>query len=534
VVVSQLRGIVVAHGRSTWNRAYRESGLAAGASAGLLFVLVGIVLLPLFGLATRVSLQLARSLGGTEGSGGAVFWLTVFLAIDVVLLGVIGGLRHQLRLSWNEFGRYPISRARLLIAELPTGAIEVMPLIALPLILGYATGLILGQPRAAPAIVLVTVQALLWLLLVQHLTGSIRRLVFKRSRASVAAIGGVLAVGALGAWLVSSGPAGWWMFTPAAQAHQGIAEIARGRPVSGWMRQLIPLLWTVVLVGVVARVHYREMTTERRVFNRGAAERGSWRFRTPAQGVGRLFVSEILGSRWGRTMVLMPVFLVGLAVAVQAIMVAQPVADNGVEAAVQQAMHRLADLPLFAIALVLVPLLNADIWLNQFGWDRRGVCTLLTVPIELEAVLLGKLRGAAMFACMQAVLVVLPVLWLRVPSWPELCAGVGAAGTVLIWTMGIGHVVSARFPRAVRRDAAGPAPKSVIHNLVALMVTLLLAAGLLIPAVVLSNTGPWAVAIGMIVMMMSSALAYGLALPTWAGGVRLHQERVVTQLSRGT
>ena len=120
------------------------------------------------------------------------------------------------------------------------------------------------------------------------------------SRASVAAIGGVLAVGALGAWLVSSGPAGWWMFTPAAQAHQGIAEIARGRPVSGWMRQLIPLLWTVVLVGVVARVHYREMTTERRVFNRGAAERGSWRFRTPAQGVGRLFVSEILGSRWGR------------------------------------------------------------------------------------------------------------------------------------------------------------------------------------------------------------------------------------------
>lgn len=532
--MSQLRSIVVAHGRSTWNRAYRESGLAAGASAGLLVVLVGIVLLPLFGLATRISLQLARSLGGTDRSGGAVLWLTVFLAVDVVLFGVIGGLRHQLRLPWNEFGRYPISRARLLIAELPAGAIEVMPLIALPLILGYGTGLILGQPRAAPAIVLMTVQALVWLLLVQHLTGSLKRLLFKRSGVSVAAIAGVLAVVALGAWLVRSGPEGWWMFTPGAQAHQGIAEIAQGRLVGGWMRQLIPLLWTAFLLGAVARVHYREMTTERRVFSRGSPERGSWRFRTPAQGVGRLFVSEILGSRWGRTMVLMPAFLVGIAVMVQAFVVAEPVADNGVEAALQQAMHRLADLPLFAIALVLVPLLNADIWLNQFGWDRRGVCTLLTVPIELEAVLFGKLRGATMFACMQAVLVVLPVLWLRAPSWPELCAGVGAAGTVLIWTMGIGHVFSARFPRAVRRDAAGPAPKSLLHNLVALMVTLPLVAGLAIPAVVLSGTGAWAVAIVMIVMMVSSTLAYGLALPTWAGAVRLHQECLVTQLGRGT
>ncbi len=477
-------------------------------------------------------MRFAGSLGVAGEADDAVFWLTVFLGVTVVGFGVIGGLLYQLRLSWNEFGRYPISRRRLLLAELPASAIEVMPLIAFSLILGYGVGMVVGQPRAAPVIVLVTVQAMLWLLLVQHLTSSLKRLVFKFSGLSLAVIGSVVAAAALAAWLFRSGPEGWWLLTPGAQAHRGIAEIVQGQPVSGWMRQLIPLLWTTALVAVAARIHYREMITERRVFRRGNAEVVSWRFRTPAWGVARLFFGEIVGSGWGRTMLLMPAFLVGIAVAVQAILGAQPVADNGMGQTLQRAMGELSDMPLFAVSLVVVPLFNADIWLNQFGWDRRGIRTLLTVPIDLDAVLLGKLLGAAAFACIQAALVVLPVLWLRAPAWPELFAGVGAAGAVLIWTMGIGHVLSARFPRRVRREAAGPPPKSAVHNLVTLMVTLLSVATLMISAAILSYAGAWVVAFGMSAMMVLSALAYRLALPGLADAVRLHQERVISEVGR--
>lgn len=66
------------------------------------------------------------------------------------------------------------------------------------------------------------------------------------------------------------------------------------------------------------------------------------------------------------------------------------------------------------------------------------------------------------------------------------------------------------------------------------MVTLLSVVTLVVSAVILSYAGAWAVAFGMTAMMVLSALTYRLALLALADTVRLHQERVVTEVGRGS
>ena len=66
------------------------------------------------------------------------------------------------------------------------------------------------------------------------------------------------------------------------------------------------------------------------------------------------------------------------------------------------------------------------------------------------------------------------------------------------------------------------------------MVTLLSVVTLVVSAVILSYAGAWAVAFGMTATMVLSALTYRLALLALADTVRLHQERVVTEVGRGS
>ncbi len=508
--MSPLRALLVAELQQTWNRTRRESGLA-GVAAGLIVGLLGALALlgPALG-AVVVCYRLGTELANPASAGVSVTWLTGLHASLALGFGLLGGFQNQLTFSRDTFRLYPIPPLQLLVAELPAGLFEVFPLVSSVLLAAFGLGLAAAQPAVLPLSVLLALQGIVWVALVSHLVGSVKRIAFKQPALLAPAL---LVVAAL---LGPAAASAWQGFT-------GLSECLGGEAARGLARQLPAFTFSVLLLFVVVRVHAWEGRMEGPSRTAGRTAR-PFAFARPSSGVARLLVLEVLGTKLGRILVAMPLFLTGV-LAVFAWLQRDIAAGGG-----DPVFAGMAALPWFGLFFPIVILLDRELWMNQFGPDRHGVKTLLLMPVPMEEILAGKLQGLLVLALLQAAIGVLPLFLVRIPGLAELVWGLAAGGTTLVFAAGAGHVLSARFPRAVLPDGqVRPLPLGLTLIPTGMLVVVLAVLGATHD--VSARLGAWGPPAGHSLVLAASVAGYRALLPRLARAVEARRERLVEELS---
>jgi hypothetical protein len=182
--------------------------------------------------------------------------------------------------------------------------------------------------------------------------------------------------------------------------------------------------------------------------------------------------------------------------------------------------------PLFALLPLLSIAMNAQVWLNQFGRDRRGLRTFFLLPFEPRELLAGRLRGLLAFTSLQTAIAAVPLLAIRRPGAIELVSGIAAGGVLLLVTTAVGHVVSILHPRAVEADSSTHIPLHLSWIAPAtLLGTVAELAGLWF---VFDLFVPGAGRAGLVLSLAAAIAAYRAALPRIAELLHSERERLLT------
>lgn len=460
-----IRALVTAQARSAWNRALAESGLAGPLATGLTIGLVALVLLVPAAMTFAAGRSLGRGLTGADPSE-ALLLLCSLQALVTVGFALLGGFRHRLAFTRRQLGAFPIGVASFVAAEIPAGAFEVFPLLGLTGIAASNLGLATALPASSPLILVLALQGALSLLLLQHLAGSVKRLLLKRPGAGLAAAA-ALGVGLAG-WLgAAGGDAGRVLraavvgaipMLPGSFGYAGLVDLAAGRLGAGLGRWMLMATGVCLLAMVTVWTHGREWRTEVGGWSRRRAEPALLSFRRPATGIARLHQRQVLSTRQGWVLLLIP-SLMSLCL-VMVVTATRSLVGRGEElpAGILSAASRLEQLPLVEVALLLALWTTAELWTNHFGWDGRGLQSLLTLPVSVRDLLLGKMLGVLGLLAAAGMLSVLPVAWTSRPSLFEVAAGLAAAaaGAIVLTTGGL--VLAIRFPRAQSRTVSRATP----------------------------------------------------------------------------
>jgi hypothetical protein len=315
---------------------------------------------------------------------------------------------------------------------------------------------------------------------------------------------------------------------PFSQAYQGAAEVLRGEPAVGSLRQLVLLAASGAFLALVAAMHV--------VLADGASDGRRWRTerpwstRSPVFALARVYQGSVLRSREGRVAVLVPLVVsacLGISVVALAELRARMAAGPlpwplGIVAS-------WAGLPLVGIFLAILPALD-DRWLNQFGPDGPALRGLLLLPLRPEQILLGRTLGMLGLCALAAVLAIGPLLMLCGPAPAELAWGLAACGFVFLVTAGCGHVISARFPRRVQggllRSGATPLVAFVIPPSVQLPAFALVVLAYKASA----PLGAWGPALGLWLLLGATAVAYWRALPSLGSCLMALRDHLVEEL----
>jgi len=416
----------------------------------------------------------------------------------------------------------------MLVAELPASLFEVFPILATAGIFCSNLGFAMVRPDLSPWLALLTLQGIAFMVAVLMIGASSRRLAAKRRVWAVPValvVGGFVLVRAVGGLrpLVREWGAVMVSWLPGSQGYAGLVDVSEGRVGVG--RIALALLVTAVLVGVAARLLHREAATEAVRLRRRSASSGARRFRTPATVVAWLFLKQLLDSKVGRLALFTPL-LVTVSLAVPVWTIRRAVADDRVIPEDLVALAgRLDAVPMLFLFLFVIVAVDAQIWMNQFGWDGSGVRTLLLQPIAMRDTLLGKALGVLGFVGVQVSVGIFPLLWAFPPSWPQVVAAGAGAGSALVVAIGFGHFVSARFPRLVTPDSTAGIPLFLSWIPLCLMV---LVGGIVaivneIAAAALAGSEPLA----LVALLAVLLVAYYLALPSIGNHVEEEQERLL-------
>lgn len=522
------RALVRAQARNTWNRVARESGAAGPVTSALLMVFVALILL----IPSSLVLLAGRGVGAqltVDPDRTALLRWNAFQAMFTLGFALCGSLRHRPSFRFRDVGWLPVPPAQMLAAEVPSALFEVFPILAIAGIVFSNLGFAIVRPDLAPWLVVMSLQGMAAMVAVVLLAASLRRLVIKR-RAWIVPV--VLIAAGYMAWFMAGGlrplVRGWgaaivrWL--PGSQGYEGILEIAGGATGAGVTRIALALGATGVLVWVAAASMQREMAAE--------AARLRWRsaetvrsFRSPAVAIAWLFFKQLLDAKISRIALFTPLLLtVCMAVPVWA--VRQAVAqDRVIPDDLVALTGRLEAIPMLAAFLFLIVTVNAQIWMNQFGWDGSGVRTLLLQPIDMRDTLLGKTLGLFGFAALQALIGVLPVLWAFPPTAAQVVVVVTGAGSAMIASMAFGHLVSARFPRRVTADSTQGLPLFLSWIPFA---SLVLTGGVVaIVHAIAGEVAPGSEPVALTLLLVLVAGAYYLVLPGIGRQVATEKERLL-------
>jgi len=530
VALSVPAALVGAQYRAAWNRILRTAGLGGEVATWITLALVGVVLFFPGLVMTRIGLDLGAELAASGDTGVLGSW-NGLIAVFVLGFALLGAFRSRPSFPASRFGRYPLRSVDLLIAEVPAGLFEVFPLLATGGLVAMNLGLAIRMPRQAPIIVLLALLAIATMLATMFIASAVYAL-FARSRLVLA---GLIAAGAIGA--LSGGVRGARTvvkellpalvdYLPIARGYEGLVLLRAGDALAGAKRISAAALFTMLLLSIAAVMQRRRLAAEFEPDTPSRRLTASIPVGGRSRATATLFLIQLLSSRAVLALILIPL-LYTVPIAVVASMGRAALAEGTILPPPIFMFVRLAgQAPLFAIIPLVAIALNAQIWMNQFGWDRGGLRTFFLLPLEPREILTGKLRGLLLFTTIQTLIAVAPLFAIRMPGLREGVSAVAAGGVAFLVTTAVGHVVSILHPRAVDDDSSAHVP---LHLSWISPVTLL--------GAVAELAGVWFVAesvwkgagvVGLVLSLGAAISAYRLLLPRFSGLLLKERERLLS------
>ena len=535
MAVSPLRALLAAQAQATWNRLRREAGEASVVAAALVALVAAIATAPPVYACFVVGRSFGRALAA--GEGGVAAGVTAFHAVILAAAVVSGILEQGTAFSMVAFRVYPIPRFSLLAAELVAGLLNVIPLLGVLCSVALGLGLSVAAPLAAPLLLLIALQQLLWIALLQHVAGiATRLLAASRVAVAVLATAGIglcvrLAV-AMDEGLPQTLRVAVRTLTSALQvlpfgpAYRGVEDVLRGDLAAGGARQVLMLASSGLFLAIVAAVQLG--TAELGTGARAKRRERPWSRGGPVASLARVFEGQVLASREGQVTVYMPL-VVSVCVALSVVVAGEIQGRAGADGvpSLVSAAHYWAALPLVGLFLAILPMMD-DLWLNQFGHDGPAIRGLLLLPLRSEQLLLGRTLGMARMQGLKGALAIGPLLVECRPAPAEIAWGIAAAGTVFVVVSACGHLISARLPRRVREGALlGSSRTPLTAFLIPSAVQLPTLAALVLAYKVSAPLGPWGPAAAFALLLVATAVAYARLLPFLASRVMALREHLV-------
>ncbi len=530
--MSQLRALLTVQAQSAWNRSLRESGVVGPvATAGVYALALAVLALP-GGMCLEAGWDLGRRIAAGD-HGEAIRLVTALEALFTVAFAVCGAFRHRIAFAHRDLGAYPIRPLTFLAAEIPAGAFEVFPLLASAGILCSHLGAALALPAASPLVALLALQAAVFMLLLQHLLGSCKRLLQKRPLPALL-VGGALAaalvvplvarggdprpaIGAAAVRLIAA--------LPSSQGWAGLADLLAGRLGAAAGRWACMAAVTALLLGLTARVHAREMRMESTPTLRRKGEPRPLSFRWPPLGIARLHQKQVLATRQGTTQ--LAVSAIMGACAVVTLWAVRDVAGRGEELpeALASTLAATSRLPLLEIVLFVLLWTAAETWTNHFGWDAGGLRVLLTAPLAIPVLLAGKLLGTLELVGAHLALGAVPLLLVYRPGLHEAVTALAAVAWAAVAANLGGLVMAIRFPRSQTGAVATATP--VYLGWVPGVLMLVLAQATWVVHRVAGAVGPWAPPLVFLLLLAAAVYGSHRALPALARFFLANQERLL-------
>lgn len=532
---AQLWGLVAAHVVAGWNRTSRESGVAGRAAAAVVVLFVLLALVPVGGLGAALGWGLARELGALPAER-AVRSLAVIHLGAALAFGVLAGVRAGSSTVDEGLRVFPLREGVLLVMELLGAAFDLMLLMAGAFFVGLGAGVGARHPLLAPAALHVALHGALWTMLFALLVGDAKRALLKRIPLRLLLPGGAAALAGLWALAARFGPGRAALqeaggraaaLSPAGLAWGGIGELARGHLWAGLWPQLALLAATALLAGLAVLAHAAERRLEARAARPADREAEVFRFRTPVQGVARLFLWQVWTSRYGKLLYFSQLPLSLSAVFLLRVLPAEGKANAE---ALQAALAKLPAGTSLLVVYVLYGLLNSSgLLFNQFAFDRAGVRTLLLLPVSPADLARGKLRGHALFALLQFLIGAPPLLLLGLPEAGSLLRAAASGGLVFLLLFAPGFFFSVRFPRKVAYAAEGDAASST-PLAVSLALLAQVAAAMALVWALDHLAGRFAAPV-LLAAFALAALATVRLMPALGRALDRHRERLVQELA---
>lgn len=511
--------MLAAHALATKNRAVRELGRSGVWVVAIAVMLLSFTfLLPLWATMAGLGVvfgQLMPNKGAEAILGTILFAVTFF---GGAMSGAMGGAKQ---LAWESYRTYPVRTRSVFIAELLASMLDIVPIV-----LGISALMLLGglaiAVRTSPWLFPVALfEALIALLVIQLLVGTLAERLVRRLRVGLSAI--ALAVW-VGTALTASIPKGQKIegdgvleravsalhivatlgnvarALPSSKIVKSLYLVAHDQAVTALELHLYPVLVLCVLVVVASRMVAREMS------GTAADEQGSarlWTFRTPAWGIARLTFLTVMQSRVGRFGLVVPILVI--------VLVRGPLA-----AIAGQTPWTVPG------SYAYLSLVANQFQLNQFGLDGHGVKALLLLPISERDVLAGKARGLLAYQTLAALLLTVLFAAVSRPSVAELASGLMLFYAIVFMQNAVGRRTSVTMPRMTPRKDVRANATPIALVLVGLLVSIVggsMMSGLYV--VLAKYAAPW-LPVGMAALTLTSVALHRL---TRDGAERLFRTR---------
>jgi hypothetical protein len=534
LVVGALRAVTAARLEMLWNALTKGSTRTSRASAavvatvGLILLVLSFYLSSVFGSQAGDALAVDTNLENDESL--SMVWLATFHALLVFGMGGAAGLRQRLGFDRELLRVLPLRTSQLLLAELPFGLLDTIPMLGLALFGGLGFGLMSSQLTAAPLVMLVAGLGVLSVLLMRQLVGVMTRLggrsrLFSLLVAITAVPLAVLALVAAGRGLTQAAFVVLdWM--PTTMGYHAIWAWARGEPGASAGFLLASVGFVLVLFVLTTWLQVREMDQDPpRRAARGGTER-LWSFRSPSTGLARIFVHQVFGARYGKLLTILPLF-----VTAGFVLVAVKIEYVAGGSVLHQLFEQAQTYALYAFVPPLVVLLAGGFWMNQFAWDGPGVRMLLAAPVRTTEILDGKMLGLVAVLMPQSIVACLPLLWLGGPPWAHVATGLAGAGLFTCILGTLGHVLSARSPRPLSTSHVGVASAPAALQLIRVALVLILSAATFGAIAGLQTVHVWAPSFAFGALIPVVLGLRKLALPGLAGELDACRESLCETLS---
>lgn len=539
MAVRPAAALVLAHCRGVWNQAAREGGQTAKIGGAIVIGVVAVFLVPISVVLFMIAKATAASLAASTDAGVLAFWAGE-QALFSFFFPLFGSFRMKPAFPASRFGRFPVTRFELLLAEIPASLIEVFPILGVGGIIVTNAAFAVAMPRMIPATVVVAAASVCWFIATMFIGSAIVALLVRSRAATIMSICAVFSLAAfaglqgiravvrgmrvvINVWLPALVDA-----LPLTRGYEGVLALRDGAAGEGFALIAWHVGATALLVAIAVPVHSWRVSAELESARWRLAPVRPLRFDTPAAGIGTVYVRQLLGSTIGRAGVIVALFMTGSLSFVAGIVRAVESERGPLPEELARTFQRLEMIPWFAVfPLFLVVAIGSQIWTNQFGFDGGSLRGILSLPVAPQQILLGKTFGLAKYFAIQLGAGLLPVLAFAPPTVGHGIIGAAIAVIGVVVVAGLGQVLSVRFPRSFSGATwGGPLPLYISWIPLATIIFLAVVLAGLYAFGELALRGGGAAFLAL--AAIGSCFVYRATLPVLGTLMMQHRERLLT------